>query len=54
VEGRDHLKDIVVSVNSNKIGIKEVGRVCVNWIYLAYDRDQWWVIVNMVMNSHSP
>jgi hypothetical protein len=22
----------------------------VNWIRLAQDRDQWWAVVNMVMN----
>jgi hypothetical protein len=28
VEGRDHLKDLVVSGNSNKMDMKEVGREC--------------------------
>jgi hypothetical protein len=22
-----------------------------DWIHLAQDRDQWWALVNMVMNS---
>jgi hypothetical protein len=22
----------------------------VDWIHLAYDRDQWWAVVNTVMN----
>jgi hypothetical protein len=23
---------------------------CVDWIYLTQDKDQWWAVVNMVMN----
>jgi len=26
----------------------------VDWMHLAQDRDQWWVLVNMVMNVWLP
>jgi hypothetical protein len=29
--------------------IKEIGWEDVDWIRLAEDRDQWWVVVNTVM-----
>jgi hypothetical protein len=29
---------------------REIWRVHVNWIHLAQDRDQWWALVNTVMN----
>jgi hypothetical protein len=29
---------------------KEIGRVSGDWIHLGYDTDQWWVVVNTVMN----
>jgi hypothetical protein len=25
-----------------------------DWIYVAQDRDQWWALVNMVMNIQGP
>jgi hypothetical protein len=28
----------------------EIGRVCTDWIHLAQDRDQWWALVNTVVN----
>jgi hypothetical protein len=28
----------------------EIGRENVDWIQLAQDRVQWWVLVNMAMN----
>jgi hypothetical protein len=30
--------------------LREIGREIVDWIYLDEDRDQWWVLVNTVMN----
>jgi hypothetical protein len=32
---------------------KQNGRV-VDWIHLVKDRDQWWALVNMVMNFRFP
>jgi hypothetical protein len=33
-----------------KIYLKEIEWEGVHWIHLAQDRDQFWVLVNMVMN----
>jgi drug/metabolite transporter superfamily protein YnfA len=30
--------------------IGEIGWVYMNWTHLAQDRDQWWAVINMVMN----
>jgi hypothetical protein len=30
--------------------LRETGSVGVKWIHLAHNRDQWWVLVNVVMN----
>jgi hypothetical protein len=49
-EGKDHLKDQGVD---GKIGSKwTLGRLVggVEWIHLAQDREQWWAVVNAVMN----
>jgi hypothetical protein len=37
-----------------KIDLKEIGWVGVDWIYLAQDRDQWWVLVNTETNLQVP
>jgi hypothetical protein len=36
------------------MNLAERGLEDVNWIYLAQDRDQWWALVNMVMNLQVP
>jgi hypothetical protein len=33
---------------------REIGWIDMNWINLAYDRDQWRTFLNMVMNLHVP
>jgi len=30
--------------------LKEIGREGMDWLHLAQVRDQWWNLVNMVMN----
>jgi hypothetical protein len=30
--------------------LREIGWQCVEWIRLAQDWDQWWAVVNTVMN----
>jgi hypothetical protein len=37
-----------------RVDLKEIGWEGVNWIHLAQDRDQWWAILNMVMNLQVP
>jgi hypothetical protein len=37
-----------------RIEVREIGQKGVNWIHLAQDRDQWWAVVNTVMNIRVP
>jgi hypothetical protein len=37
-----------------KIDIRELGLDGVDWIDLAEDRDQWWALVNTIMNLWVP
>jgi hypothetical protein len=34
--------------------LRERGRGDVDWIHLAHDGDQWWAVVNMIMNLWVP
>jgi hypothetical protein len=34
--------------------LREIGWECVNWMHLAEDREQWWALVNTVMNHWVP
>jgi hypothetical protein len=33
-----------------KLDLQEVGYGDVDWIELAWDRDRWWALVNLVVN----
>jgi hypothetical protein len=37
-----------------KMDLRELGWGGMNRIYLAQDRDQWWALLNMVMNLRVP
>jgi hypothetical protein len=37
-----------------KMDMKEVGWEAVDWTNLARDRDQWWAVLNTVMNLRFP
>jgi hypothetical protein len=37
-----------------RMNLREIGWEGVDWIHLAQDRDQWWALVNMVMNLWVP
>jgi transposase len=37
-------------VDNIKMGLREIGRGGMDWIDLAYDRDQWRALVNTTMN----
>jgi hypothetical protein len=41
-------------VENIKIYLREIGWDGMDWINLAQDRDQWRVLVNMVMNLRVP
>jgi hypothetical protein len=34
--------------------LKEIGWGSMDWIHLVRDRDQWWALVNSVMNLKVP
>jgi hypothetical protein len=40
--------------HKNRMDLREIGWEGVNWIDLAQDRDQWWTLVNTVMNLWVP
>jgi hypothetical protein len=40
-----------LSVNIKMAYLKETGREDVDWNHLSQDRDLWWPLVNMVMNT---
>jgi hypothetical protein len=37
-----------------KMDLREIGWEDVDWIHLDQDIDQWWALVNMVMNLSVP
>jgi len=37
-----------------RIDLRETGYEYVDWLHLAQDRDQWWALVNTVMNFPVP
>jgi hypothetical protein len=41
-------------MNNIKIDLTEIGWGGMGWIDLAQDRDQWWALVNTVMNLRVP
>jgi hypothetical protein len=36
------------------VNVREIGWEVVDWIHLAWDRDQWRPVVSMVMNLRVP
>jgi hypothetical protein len=47
-------KTLTVVGGNIKINLKETGWGGMDWIHLAQDRDQWWALVNTVMNLRVP
>jgi hypothetical protein len=53
---RNHWEDQDVGgwVDNIKIDLREIGWDDMDWIDLVQDRDQWWALVNAVMNLRVP
>jgi hypothetical protein len=34
--------------------LREIGCEGVDWVHLSQERDQWWALVNIVMNLQVP
>jgi hypothetical protein len=41
-------------VDNIKLGLREIGSDGMDWICLAQDRDQWRVLVNIILNLWVP
>jgi len=37
-----------------RMDLREIGSEVVDWMHLTDDRDQWWALVNTVMNLQVP
>jgi len=47
-EGKRHKEDNI------KMDLREIGWEGMEWMHLAHNRDQWWALVNIVMNLWVP
>jgi hypothetical protein len=47
---RQKERDNAQMVDNIKMNLREVGFNCMNWVYLAQDRDSWKVLVDSVIN----
>jgi hypothetical protein len=41
-------------VDNNKMDLREIRWIVMDWVDLAQDRYQWWALVNMAMNLRVP
>jgi hypothetical protein len=41
-------------VDNIQMDLREIGWDGVDWMDMAQDRDQWWTLVNMVLNLRIP
>jgi hypothetical protein len=53
LKGGDHAEDLGVDGDNIRIDLREIGWGGVDCIHLAQDPDQWWALVNKVMNELS-
>jgi hypothetical protein len=49
---RDHLE--YIGIDGRTILSWILRKLVMDWIHLAQDRDQWWAVVNTVMNLWVP
>jgi len=55
VEGKKQLRRPRHRREDNiRMGLREIGWEGVGWTHLAQEGDQWWVLVNTVMNLRIP
>jgi len=55
LKGRDHSGRPNHRWEDNtEMDLREIGWIGVDWIHLAQDRDQWWALVNTVINLRVP
>jgi hypothetical protein len=40
--------------NNIKMDLREIGWDGMDWVDLSQDRDQWWALVNTIMNLRVP
>jgi hypothetical protein len=48
---RRHNLDLGLNI---RIGLREIGWQVVVWMYVAQNREQWWAVLNTVMNLRIP
>jgi hypothetical protein len=54
-EGKIPLGELCIRWENNiRMDLRKIGSLDVDWIHLAQDRDQWWVVVNRVINLGVP
>jgi len=41
-------------IGNVRMGLREMRWKGVDWVHLGQDRDQWWAVVNMVINLWVP
>jgi hypothetical protein len=54
LKGGDQLENLDIGGKNVGMDLRETGWEDVDWIHLAQDRDQWWAVVNTVMNLRVP
>jgi hypothetical protein len=55
LKGRDFSEDLGVDGKiSIRMDLREIGWEFIEWMYLVQDREQWWALLNTVMNLRVP
>jgi hypothetical protein len=47
-------REIHIWVDNIKMDLREIGWCVMDWVDLAQDRDQWWALVNTILNLWVP
>jgi hypothetical protein len=54
LKGRDRFEDRRSWEDNIRTDLREIGWKGVDWMHVAYDRDQWRVLVNTIINLRVP